>query len=40
MLHEKPQASILLEVDLLVCPESYYTTTTTTAIAVTTEQLN
>ena len=24
MLHEKPQASILLEVDLSVCPESYY----------------
>ena len=24
MLHEKPQVSILLEVDLLVCPESDY----------------
>ena len=24
MLHEKPQASILLEVNLSVCPESYY----------------
>ena len=24
MLHEKPHASILLEVDLSVCPESYY----------------
>ena len=24
MLHEKPQASFLLEMDLTVCPQSYY----------------
>ena len=24
MLHEKPQASFLLEIDLIVCPESSY----------------
>ena len=29
MLHEKPQAIILLEVDLSICPESYYYTATT-----------
>ena len=28
--HEEPQASILLGMDLTVCPESYYYTTTTT----------
>ena len=29
MLHEKPQARFLLEMDLAVCPESSYPTTTT-----------